>query len=189
MKSESTSKFEIFNTETAPKGSKPILENSIKEFGYIPNLHGVLALSPNLLEAYKALHKLFSSSSFNNDEVNVVWLTINVEHNCHYCVPAHTAIAKAMKVDQTIIEALRNQTPLPSEKLEVLRETTLVITGNRGYISESEIETFYNAGYDQRHLLEIILGLSQKVISNYVNHITNTPLDKYFEKFYWEPNQ
>ena len=53
-------------------------------------------------------------SSFNKDEITVVWQTINVEHECHYCVPAHTAIAKAMKVDDEITEALRNKSKLPT---------------------------------------------------------------------------
>lgn len=30
------------------------------------------------------------------------------------------------------------------------------------------------------------LGVSQKVISNYVNHIAKTPVDKLFQKFSWD---
>ena len=33
------------------------------------------------------------------------------------------------------------------------------------------------------HLLEIILGVSQKVMSNYVNHLAQTPVDAAFNKF------
>ncbi|MEP1487151.1 MAG: carboxymuconolactone decarboxylase family protein [Algibacter sp.] len=178
-------KLRIHTMDSAPEKSKALLENSIKSFGSIPNLHGVLAESPNLLEAYQILHGLFSKSSFNADELTVVWQTINVEHECHYCVPAHSAIAKMMKVDDAITEALRNETKLPSDKLEVLRNTTLSIVRNRGHISQDEINTFYNTGYNQRHLLDIILGVSQKVISNYTNHIAKTPVDKPFESFAW----
>lgn len=182
------STFKIHSVETAPEGSKASLEQSKKSFGSIPNLHAVLAESPGLLEAYKNLHSLFSNSSFDKDELTVVWQTINVEHECHYCVPAHTAIANMMKVDAAITEALRNGAALPSAKLQVLHETTLSIVRNRGYISEAELEAFYAAGYEQRQLLDIILGLSQKVISNYVNHIAATPVDKGFQKFAWKKN-
>lgn len=177
--------FKIHTTETAPQESKESLEQSQKHFGMIPNLHGILAESPNILEAYKRLHGLFESTSFNADELTVVWQTINVEHECHYCVPGHTGIAKMMKVDDEITEALRNETVLPSEKLEVLRETTLEIVRQRGHLSEETQEKFFAIGYEQRHLLDIILGLSQKVISNYVNHLAETPVDKPFEKFTW----
>jgi len=34
-------------------------------------------------------------------------------------------------------------------------------------------------------VLEVILGLSQKVISNYVNHVAKTPLDEMFQPFAW----
>ncbi|WP_179352719.1 carboxymuconolactone decarboxylase family protein [Winogradskyella vidalii] len=177
--------LKIHDIETAPEASQPLLENSQKAFGMIPGLHGVLASAPKVLEAYQTLHQLFVDSSFNNDELTVVWQTINVEHACHYCVPAHTGIAKMMKVDDAITEALRNETPLESSKLEALRTMTLTIVRNRGYVSQEDLDTFYAAGYTEAHVLEIILGLSQKTISNYVNHIANTPVDAGFKKFEW----
>jgi alkylhydroperoxidase family enzyme len=148
-------------------------------------LHGVLAGAPKILEAYQTLHELFTQTSFNEEELTVVWQTINVEHACHYCVPAHTGIAKMMKVDDNITEALRNETPLKDEKLEALRTITLTIVRNRGHVTPEDLQTFYAAGYGEQHVLEIILGLSQKVISNYTNHIANTPVDAAFEKFAW----
>lgn len=182
---EKTEKFIIHTIESAPAKSRAILEKSKNQVGYVPNLHGILAEAPGLLEAYRTINNLFISSSFNKDELTVVWQTINVAHECHYCVPAHTAIAKMMKVDDAITEALRNGTIMPSEKLQALHEMTLSITKNRGSVSQKEIDAFYEAGYNQRHLLEIILGLSQKVISNYTNRIAETPLDKGFEKYAW----
>jgi len=109
-----------------------------------------------------------------------------VEHECHYCVPAHTAIANMMKVDPAITEALRNRTAMPTKKLQALHEMTLSIVRNRGNASEADIQSFYDAGYDSQNLLDIILGLSQKIISNYTNHLAETPLDEGFKKFAWE---
>ena len=179
------STLKIHSIETAPEGSKASLEGSVKSFGMLPNLHGVLASSPNTLEAYKTLHGLFQNSSFDNEELTVVWQSINVEHECHYCVPAHTAIAHMMEVDAALTEALRNSTALPNEKLQILQNTTLSIVRNRGRISDSELEAFYAAGYKESHVLEIILGIAQKTISNYTNHIANTPVDEPFQKFTW----
>ena len=180
--------FKIHNLETAPEASKPILENSLKAYGMIPGLHGVLAESPQILEAYNMLHQQFVNSSFNNDELTVVWQTINVEHECHYCVPAHTGIAHMMQVDPAITEALRNETELPTEKLQALHNFTLAMVRKRGNVSEADLATFFAAGYNQRSVLDIILGLSQKVISNYTNHVANTPVDEGFKKFAWEKN-
>lgn len=178
--------LKINTIETAPVASKPFLEASLKANGMIPGLHGVLAGSPQLIEAYQTLHKLFLASSFNKEELTVVWQTINVEHECHYCVPAHTAIAGMMKVDNEITEALRNSTTLPTEKLQILHEFTLKIVRNRGHVSQEDLDTFYAAGYEERQVLDIILGMSQKVISNYTNHIANTPVDAPFQKFTWK---
>ena len=43
-------KFTLYNLESASSASKPLLENSIKNFGMIPNLHAVLAQSPETLK-------------------------------------------------------------------------------------------------------------------------------------------
>ncbi|REL31397.1 carboxymuconolactone decarboxylase family protein [Thalassotalea euphylliae] len=176
-------KLKTHTVDSAPEASKPLLDNSLKAFGMVPNLHAVLASSPETLKAYQVLHELFSNSSFDADELTVVWQTINVEHECGYCVPAHTGIAHSMKVSEEIINALRNKTPLPTEKLEVLRDTTLAIVRNRGHIDGAELERFFAAGYGDQQVLEIILGLSQKVISNYTNHIAETELDAPFKQF------
>ena len=178
--------FTLHTVETAPEKSKPILEQSQKTNGMLPNLHAVMAEAPGLLEGYQVLHKLFMDSSFDAEELTVVWQTINVEHNCTYCVPAHTAIAHSMKVSDDLFEALRNTETMPTEKLQVLHETTLAMVRERGIVSDDVIQKFYAAGYGQRQLLEIILCLSQKVMSNYTNHVAETPLDEPFKKFAWK---
>ncbi|MCW2119619.1 carboxymuconolactone decarboxylase family protein [Flavobacterium sp. 7A] len=180
------STLKIHTIESAPEQSKPLLEKSLKAYGIVPNLHGVLAEAPGILQGYQDLHDLFVNSSFNNDELTVVWQTINVEHDCHYCVPAHTGIAHSMKVDPAITEALRNRTSMPNAKLQALHVFTLAMVRDRGYVSDADLDDFYAAGYEQRQVLEVILGLSQKVISNYVNHVAATPIDAPFEQFSWK---
>jgi len=175
--------FTLYTPGNAPELAKPLLAKSVAAFGMVPNAHAVMAEAPTLLEGYQVLHELFQKTSFNAEELTVVWQSINVEHNCHYCVPAHSAIAAAMKIDQGIVDALVNQTPLASPKLEVLRETTLAMTRERGVVNETQIEKFFAAGYGRQQLLEIIVGLSQKVMSNYANHLADTPVDEPFKKY------
>ena len=76
----------------------------------------------------------------------MVWQTINVEHAYHYCVPAHTEIAKMKHVDDVITEALRNERPLENPKLEALRTMTLTIVRNRGHVTKDDLDLFYAAG-------------------------------------------
>lgn len=178
--------FTFHTVETAPENSKALLAASKKAFGTIPGLHAVMAEAPGLLEAYQTIHELFVNSSFDKDEVTVVWQTINVEHNCTYCVPAHTAIAKSMNVSDDISEALRTESPLPTAKLEALRTFTLSVVRNRGNVDEREVQAFLDAGYTKRQILEVILGLSQKIMSNYTNHLANTPTEARFAQFSWK---
>ena len=175
--------LELFDIETAPEGSRPLLEDSVKAFGMVPNLHAVMAGSPQVLEAYKMLHQLFQDSSFNGDELTVIWQTINIEHGCHYCVPAHIAVAHMMEIDGGLIDALVNKKPLPNAKLQALQDITLKIVRERGQINSADVEAFYAAGFKPHQLMDIVLGVAQKVMSNYINHIADTPVDEPFKKF------
>lgn len=177
--------FQLHTQETAPDGGPALLDNSIKAFGMIPGLHAVMAESPEHLEAYQKLHELFQKTSLSTVEQNVVWLTINVEHECHYCVPAHTGIAHMQKVPNDVIEALRNKTPLPDPRLEALRDFTLKVVRQRGFVDDADVQVFLDAGFTKRNVLDIVLGLAQKVMSNYVNHLAQTPIDAAFQKFAW----
>ena len=81
--------FTIHTQETAPAASKPLLDKAQKAFGFVPGLLGVLAEAPKALEAYQVLGTLFQDTSLTTIEQHVVWLTINYENDCGYCVPAH----------------------------------------------------------------------------------------------------
>ena len=177
----------LHTPDTAPEAAQPLLAKSQKAFGMIPNLHAVMAESPALLDAYQRTHMLVvEGTDFSAIERTVVWQTINVEHACHYCVPAHTGIAHMDIVPADMIEALRNQTPLGDSKLEALRTFTLAVVRDRGQVSPAARQSFADAGYTDRAVLDVVLIVSQKVMSNYVNHLFDTPVDAAFQKFAWE---
>ncbi|AXI51830.1 MAG: carboxymuconolactone decarboxylase family protein [Sulfitobacter litoralis] len=178
--------FPSHDLDTAPEASKPLLEQSQKAFGRLPGLHKVLAESPQAYEGYQVLHKLFTETDFDAEELTVVWQAINVENECHYCVPAHTGIAKMMKVSDEISDALRNETALPTPKLEALRTFTVQMFRQRGNVSDDQMKAFFDAGYGHRAVLDVILGMAQKTMSNYVNHVAQTPVDDVFKPLAWE---
>ena len=180
-----STEFTLHDLDSAPEGSKPLLEKFTKNFGRIIGFYGMLAESPEALRGYKALSDAFDNTTLSDDEKTVVWQTINVEHECHYCVPAHTFMAKAMNVSDELNDGLREETPLPDPRLEALRDFTLILVRNRGHASDAEIKAFLDAGYTRRNILEVVLGISEKVLSNYVNHITKTPVDNEWDQFAW----
>lgn len=177
--------FPKHDEASAPEASKPYLAQSFKNNGRIPGLHAIMADAPGLLASYNFVHQQFLNTSFDADEKTVIWQTINVEQNCHYCVPAHTGIAKMMKVDDAITNALRDETPLPTPRLEALRTFTLSVVRKRGELDESEVQAFLDAGFTTQQILEVILGVAQKVMSNFTNHFAKTPVDQVFQKYEW----
>lgn len=148
-----------------------------------------MAESPELLKAYRQMADLFNETLLSTIEKNIVWLTISYNNSCHYCMTIHSMVAKMYKLPDEMIEALRTNQPLNDTKLESFRQFTALLVEKRGWATEEDIATFLSAGYTQKNILELIVGIGQKTISNYVNHMTHTPLNKQIEDFKWESSK
>ena len=48
------------------------------------------------------------------------------------------------------------------------------------------IEAFRDAGYTRANLLEVVLGVGLKTLSNYTNHLAGTPVDEPFRDLVWQ---
>jgi len=177
------SDFAIHTTET-----RPVLEAAAKKFGFVPNLLGMLAESPAAAETYMALSGLFDKTAFTPVERQVIALTISYLNDCTYCVGAHSAVAKQARMDDDVLAALRAGTELPDPRLQALRGFTAAIVGERGFASPRAVHEFLDAGFTKAQVLDVIVGIAFKTVSNYTNHITQTPLDDAFAPFAWEKN-
>jgi AhpD family alkylhydroperoxidase len=178
--------FKIYDEDTAPEASKPILAQARKSFGMIPNLERVMSESPTLLEGYVYLWRLFDDTSLTPIERQVVYQTANFENECEYCVPWHTKLAQASGMPEEEIEALRQGSGLSDARLEALRRFTRTLLIERGKATVNDLEEFFAAGYSNQQALEVILGIAIKVMSNYTNSIADTPLDSQVEKLRWK---
>ena len=177
--------FTIHTTESAPAESKAQLESALQNYGQIPNLYGVLAEAPIAVEAYDTLGSLAMRSSFTPTERHVVWFTINAYHECHYCMPAHTFLAKGENVPEEVIETAREVGTYQDPKLEALRVFTLKLVEYRGRTSPEDREAFLAAGFTKQNMLEIVTIIAHKTLSNYTNHIVDTPVDDAFKQYIW----
>ena len=180
------SKFPVHTKETAPSDSLQALNKAEKKFGRVPNLLGALAEAPIAAEAYLSLSELVNRSSFTPTERHVIWFTINAYHECRYCMAAHTAIANMEKIDPHVIESARKVESYDDPRLEALRNFTLLLVENRGWADGEDVEAFLGAGFSRQQVLEIVTFIAHKVMSNYSNHLVETPVDKAFESFAWQ---
>ena len=181
------SNFNIHTKETAQTESAELLGNAEKAFGFIPNLLGVFAESPAALKAYLTIGQIFDESSFSPTERQLVILAASRFNECRYCIAAHSVVANLQKVPADVIEAIRNDQPIADSKLEALRTFTTAVVEKRGWVTESDTAAFLAAGYSKAQILEVILGISFKTLSNYANHIADTPLDDAFAAKAWAP--
>lgn len=177
--------FTAHTIETAPEAARPIFEGVKAAFGFVPNLQAHMAESPELLAGYTALWDLFSKTSLTTHEQQVVYLTANFENECHYCMAGHTTLAKMQKMDAGVIAALRAGTPLPDARLEALHRFTTLVVRNRGWVDAADVDAFIAAGFTRRNVLDVVLGVATKVMSNYTNHIVHTPLDDFMKGNEW----
>ena len=177
--------FTRHSADTAPASSKPTLDGVKGAFGFVPNLQATMAESPELLAGYSALWDLFGKSSFTATEQQIVYMTANFEHECRYCMAGHTTLSKMQKIDDAVVQALRNGTAIPDAKLEALHAFVTAVVQDRGNVNDAGVQAFLDAGYTRQNVLEVVLGVATKVMSNYTNHLTGTPLDGFMSGNEW----
>lgn len=177
--------YKTHTVETAPESAKATLAAAQKSLGFVPNLYAVMAEAPALLEAYTTIGAIFDKTSFSAAERQIVLLAASRTNGCEYCVAAHSVIAGMQKVPAEIVGAVREGKPIADRKLEALRRFATAVVDARGNPPATEIDAFLAAGYAPRQVLEVVLGVGMKILSNYTNHLANTPLDAAFEPAAW----
>jgi len=178
--------YRVHSIETAPEGARDDLAKACERYGFLPNLLGVMAEAPTLLRGYLGLMRLFEESSLTPTERQIVLLTVSHENVCTYCVAAHSVIAEIQKVPAEVIQAIRDDVPIPDPKLEALRRFARAVVIGRGHPGKAALDGFIAAGYSEANVLEVVLGVGVKTLSNYTNHIAETPLDAAFAPAKWD---
>ena len=178
--------FPVHDEQSAPDAAKDTLAKVKADFGMIPNLERVMASAPALLSSYAHCWGEFQSSSFNAIEQQVIYLTVNFENNCEYCVPWHSKLAEMANMSDEEIENLRLGRALTDAKLNALHQFTKTMVRTRGSIAPSDAEEFFAAGFSEQQALEVVLGVAIKVMSNYTNALAQTPLDSIMQPLRWK---
>ncbi len=173
----------------AEPSAKLALESALKALGFIPNMYAGMANSPGLLDTYLHGYQQFrEQSGLTPAEQEVVFLTISRTNGCRYCVAAHSLLADKMSnVPPPVTEAIRDGCKIPDSKLSALSTFTRILVETRGLPARTDVDAFLGAGYGERQILEIILAIAVKTISNYSNHLFHTPVDDAFASRLWNP--
>lgn len=176
-------------TADAEPRAKSALESAQKSLGFVPNMYAGMANSPGLLDTYLHGYQLFrQESGFTPAEQEVVFLTISRSNGCRYCVAAHSLIADQMsKVPPAVTDAIRDGREIEDAKLAALNAFTRTMVETRGLPARGDVDAFLSAGYSERQVLEIILAIAVKTLSNYSNHLFHTPVDAMFAARAWNP--
>lgn len=173
--------------ETADRSTAAELTETFQALGMIPNLFAFMANAPGLLTAYRHGYELFRRhSGFSPIEQEVVFLTISFVNDCEYCMAAHSVIADAHShVPREVTDAIRAGKVVPDAKLEALSIFTRIMVYSRGRPDQADVDRFLAAAYTEAHILQIILAIGVKTLSNYTNHVCRTPLDAAFAGREW----
>lgn len=178
----------LLTIETATGQAKSLLEAAKRQMGFVPKMYGAMANEPALYEAYSSGYNAFRQEcGFTPVEQEVVFLVISRWNGCHYCMAAHSFVADKMsKVPIDVTDAIREGRPIADAKLQALAAFTRAMLETRGRPTDADAQAFFAAGYREKNILGVILAISVKTLSNYTNHVFNTPVDDVFISRLWE---
>ncbi|WP_394974527.1 carboxymuconolactone decarboxylase family protein [uncultured Croceitalea sp.] len=169
------STFNIPKREEVSSNNQAIFDNLEKAVGFVPNLFATYAHSENALGNYLNLSN--AKTSLKTKEKEVVNLAVSEVNNCVYCLSAHTAIGKMNGfTDEQILELRAGEASFDN-RLDALAKLAKNITENRGATSPEVLENFFEAGWTKENLIDTIVLVGDKTISNYINNTTEVPVD------------
>lgn len=170
---------------TANDEQKPLLEQALKQVGFIPNMYANMVNVPAVLSTYLHGYGLFrKESGFRPAEQEVVLLAISQANGCGYCSAAHSMMAdKVSGVPAEVLVAIRTHAPIPDQRLAALYAMASELVSTHGRPHATTVQAFLNAGFSAQQALYIILAAGVKTLSNFSNHAFATPLDERFAAY------
>ncbi|WP_435578759.1 carboxymuconolactone decarboxylase family protein [Gilvibacter sp.] len=167
--------FNVPTREEVSENNQAIFDKLKGALGFVPNLYATYAYSENALGNYLTLSN--GKTSLSAKEKEVVNLAVSQVNDCSYCLAAHTAIGKMNGFNDDQILELRSGAASFDNKLNALANLAKDVTENRGAASEGALEQFFNAGYTKENLVDTIVLVGDKTISNYLHKTTDVPVD------------
>ena len=173
--------FAPLSMQDASPTSRTLLEQAHRYFGFVPNLLATMAHSPSALRVYFNADLCFKHGTLTPGEQQIVLLAASKENDCRYCTASHGALAQFFaNVPGDAILAIENGSPLSDPKLNALVNVTKQLVSRRGYVPRETINAFLEAGYSKDQLLEVLVGVGLKTISNYFDHVAAIEIDPEF---------
>lgn len=177
--------FPVHTIESSPTQSKPSLEALQGAFGTLPNIAGAMATSPVLIDSLVGLFGNVHGGSFSEPEIQIVLLTNAVTNACTWAVAFHSFLAMKEGVDEADINAIRERQSPQGIKSSALSTLARALIEKRGHLDDRDKSAFLKAGFDERHLLEVIAIVAASTITNYTGNVTHPPLEEAFQAYRW----
>ncbi|TWI69704.1 putative peroxidase-related enzyme [Pseudoduganella lurida] len=170
--------------ETAPEASRPFVEKAIANNGFLPNLIGVLANSPQALETYMTVSGINAKTSLTLAEREVVQIAAARIHGCDFCVAGHTAVAlKKAQLPVEQVRALQQGGDTGDAKLDAVHAFAKAVIAHRGAVADAELQAFQAAGYNQQQALEVVLGISLATLCNFANSLAGSEINPQLQPY------
>lgn len=167
--------FSVPTRDTVSPANQDLFDALEKQLGFVPNLYATLAHSENAPGSYLALQS--ANSSFRAKAREVINLVVSQVNECEYCLAAHTALGKMNGFSDEEVLEIRAGSAGFDAKLDALAKLTRSIAVNRGKADPAIVDAFFNAGWTEENLVDVIVTVGDKIITNYLHSTTKVPVD------------
>jgi uncharacterized peroxidase-related enzyme len=155
--------------------NQAIFDSLHKMVGFVPNLYAYFAKNETALGDYLALQN--RKSTLRAKERELINLVTSQVNGCRYCQSAHTVFGKMNGFTEEQVLEIRKGSASFDSKLDALAKFTLSVVENRGRATEESKEAFFAAGYTEANLIDVVIVVGDKTISNYIHNLTHLEID------------
>jgi uncharacterized peroxidase-related enzyme len=175
MSTTTTTQFPVPTRVDVTPSNQAIFDKLQSGLGMVPNLYATFAHSPTALGDYLTLQN--RKSSLRTKEREVINIVVSQVNECEYCLAAHTVLGKMNGfTDEQIIE-IRHGSASFDFKLNALAQFVEAVAEQRGKPTADQTEALFAAGYNRENLIDIVITIGDKIITNYLHGVTQVPVD------------
>lgn len=167
--------FKVPKIEEVLEHDRRLLYALQQSMGFVPNVYAFMTHSETALKRF--LDFMDVPTVFDAVQTEAIHLVTSQVNQNPYCLAAHTAIAKKLGMTDARIEAIRKGRVDWDEKLAILVDFTCQLVTNRGKVSPEMTDRFYESGYTDACLVDLVMLVGMTTITNYLNNATWIPVD------------
>jgi len=146
------------------------------------NIGRTMANNPQIVRGFLGFWQAIDGSGLQPMDREVICFEMAAANGCHYCIPAHRAVAKSRGLDLAPLERIAAGEELAGDgRPAILQRLVRRLVATKGLLDDAELEAA-RATFSNAELIAIVAEIAHCVFTNSLNRLAATEIDPFLPR-------